>query len=142
MNRNIVVSALVAALMACGASASAQDRHEQNERGPQQQDQRGDAARDHADNGRQRDDNGRGHADARPQHGDSHASNRGAGPRHDLHKGNRVPSEYRNKQHYVSDWRGRHLSAPPRGHQWVQVDGDYVLMAVATGVIAQIVLGN
>jgi len=34
------------------------------------------------------------------------ASNRGAGPHHDLRKGARLPSEYRNKQYVVIDWRG------------------------------------
>jgi Ni/Co efflux regulator RcnB len=42
----------------------------------------------------------------------------------------------------VNDWRGHRLSAPPRGYQWVQTGGDYVLAAVATGVIMQIFLGN
>lgn len=142
MNKQIVVSALIAALLACSASVSAQDRHDQNDHGPQRQDQRGDAARDHGDHGSQRDDNDRGHANGPPNNGTRHAGNRGVGPRHDLYKGNRLPAQYRNKQHVVSDWRGRHLSAPPRGHQWVQVDGDYVLTAVATGLIAQIILGN
>jgi Ni/Co efflux regulator RcnB len=34
------------------------------------------------------------------------------------------------------------LSAPPRGYHWVQTGGDYVLIAVASGIIAQILLGN
>jgi Ni/Co efflux regulator RcnB len=42
----------------------------------------------------------------------------------------------------VNDWRGRHLNAPPRGQQWVQVGTDYALIAIATGVIAQLVLNN
>jgi Ni/Co efflux regulator RcnB len=42
----------------------------------------------------------------------------------------------------VSDWRGHHLTAPPRGHQWVQVGGDYVLVAVTTGIIAQLLLNH
>ncbi|MGK5079216.1 RcnB family protein [Janthinobacterium sp. HLX7-2] len=134
-NKKIIVSSLLVAFMACSASAFAQDRHDdRNDRTSQQHDQRGDRNDD------RRDDHAR--PNAHPNNGANHASNRGAGPRHDLHKGNRLPFEYRNKQHYVSDWRGRHLSAPPRGHQWVQVDGDYVLMAVTTGLIAQIILGN
>jgi Ni/Co efflux regulator RcnB len=42
----------------------------------------------------------------------------------------------------VNDWRGHHLSAPPRGHPWVQVGPDYVLAAIATGVIANLVLNQ
>jgi len=34
------------------------------------------------------------------------------------------------------------LQQPPRGYHWVGVNGDYVLAAIATGVIAQIVLSN
>ena len=34
------------------------------------------------------------------------------------------------------------LSAPPRGYNWVQTGGDYVLVAIATGIIAQILLGQ
>jgi Ni/Co efflux regulator RcnB len=67
---------------------------------------------------------------------------RGAGPNHDFRKGSRLSGEYRNRQYVVSDWRGHHLHAPPRGYHWVQTGPDYVLAAVATGVIAQIVLGN
>ena len=40
----------------------------------------------------------------------------------------------------VNDWRGHHLSEPPRGYHWVQVNGDYVLAAVATGVILDTLL--
>jgi Ni/Co efflux regulator RcnB len=42
----------------------------------------------------------------------------------------------------VDDWRNHHLSAPPRGYHWVQVGGDYVLVAIATGIILQLLLNN
>ena len=51
-----------------------------------------------------------------------------------------MPREYRNRQYVVVNHRSHRLSAPPRGHQWVQVGADYVLIAVATGLIAHIVL--
>jgi Ni/Co efflux regulator RcnB len=57
-------------------------------------------------------------------------------------RGGHVPREYRSRQYVVEDWRGHHLHAPPRGHQWVQVGSDYVLVAIATGVIAQLILGQ
>lgn len=60
----------------------------------------------------------------------------------EYHRGGRIPSEYRNRQYVVNDWRGHQLSAPPRGHQWVQVGADYALIAIATGVIAQLVLSH
>lgn len=68
------------------------------------------------------------------------------------HYGWRERSEWR-RGGYVAyrDWdrgyevdyrRHRHLYAPPRGYEWRQVDDRYVLAAVATGLIAAIVLNN
>jgi len=65
---------------------------------------------------------------------------RGVGPNHEWQRGDRLPSEYRGRRDVVNDWRGRHLSAPPRGYHWVQVNGDYVLAAVATGIILDMLL--
>jgi Ni/Co efflux regulator RcnB len=42
----------------------------------------------------------------------------------------------------VDDWRAHHLSAPPRGYHWVQTGADYVLVAIATGIILQLLLNN
>ena len=67
---------------------------------------------------------------------------RGAGPSHNFYRGGRLPNQYRDHRYVVNDWRGRHLSAPPRGYQWVQTGGDYVLVAIATGIIAQVFLGQ
>ena len=76
---------------------------------------------------------------AAPSH-DEHA--RGAGPDHSWHKGDRIPASYRDKRYEVSDWKARHLRQPPRGYHWVSVNGDFVLAAVATGVIADLLLNN
>jgi Ni/Co efflux regulator RcnB len=57
-------------------------------------------------------------------------------------RGGHIPPEYRNRQYVVEDWRAHRLNAPPRGYQWVQVGGDYVLVAVATGIIAQLLLNQ
>lgn len=67
---------------------------------------------------------------------------RGAGPNHDWYRGGRIPPQYRSRQYVVNDWRMHHLAPPPRGYQWVQYGGDYVLAAIATGVIAQLILGQ
>jgi Ni/Co efflux regulator RcnB len=67
---------------------------------------------------------------------------RGAGPEHSFYRGGRLPAQYRSRQYVVDDWRGHHLSAPPRGYQWVQTGADYVLVAIATGIIAQLLLSN
>lgn len=67
---------------------------------------------------------------------------RGAGPEREFRQGGRLPPEYRGRQYVVEDWRGHHLSAPPRGYHWVQNGGDYLLVAITTGVILQLLLSN
>jgi Ni/Co efflux regulator RcnB len=57
-------------------------------------------------------------------------------------RGGHIPREYMSRQYYVDDWRAHHLSAPPRGYQWVQVGDDYVLVALATGIISQLLLSH
>ena len=42
----------------------------------------------------------------------------------------------------VIDYRVKHLRAPPPGYEWREVDGQYVLAAVATGLIASIILSS
>lgn len=69
-------------------------------------------------------------------------SERGAGPDHAFHQGGRLPYEYRAREYVVTDWRSHRLSAPPRGYHWVQTGGDYVLVAIATGIILQLLLNN
>jgi hypothetical protein len=40
------------------------------------------------------------------------------------------------------DYRQYHLNAPPRGYEWREVDGNYVMAAIATGVIASVVVAS
>ncbi|BCF94684.1 MULTISPECIES: RcnB family protein [Paraburkholderia] len=61
-------------------------------------------------------------------------------PHRDWHRGDRLPPDYRGPQYVVDDWRGHDLQPPPSGYQWVQVNGDFVLAAIATGVISSILL--
>ena len=71
-----------------------------------------------------------------PEHADD-------GPRHaDWHKGERLSSDYRNRQYVVDNWHEHGLRQPPRGYQWVGVGGDYLLVAAASGVIAQVILSH
>ena len=60
----------------------------------------------------------------------------------EFRRGHRLPPELRHDQYVVSNWRGHHLSAPPRGYHWVQVGPDYVLAAIATGVITNLIIGS
>ena len=66
----------------------------------------------------------------------------GAGPSHSYYRGDRLPSYYRTRQYVVEDWRGHGLRLPPRGYHWVQTGGDYVLVAIATGVILELLLNR
>ena len=43
---------------------------------------------------------------------------------------------------YAVDYRRYHLRQPPRGYEWRRVDDNYVLAAVAGGLIASVVLNG
>lgn len=131
MNKKAIVSAIMAMCLTTSGVVFAQGNSDRNDRGRNDQGQRG--QQDRRDNdGRQQDHRGEGRA-----HNDNH---RGAGPNHQFHKGDRMPAEYRHRQYVVNDWRSHQLSAPPRGYQWVQSGSDYVLVAIATGIILQLFL--
>ncbi len=70
------------------------------------------------------------------QHQDPHSVHHADWP-----KGARMRQEDWGRGDHV-DYRSRHLKAPPRGYEWRSVDGNYVLAAVATGVIASIVVAS
>jgi Ni/Co efflux regulator RcnB len=57
-------------------------------------------------------------------------------------RGRYIPVEYRSRQYVVVNPYQHRLYAPPRGQQWVQVGSDYVLVAIATGLIVNLVLNN
>jgi Ni/Co efflux regulator RcnB len=62
--------------------------------------------------------------------------------RHDeWHKGAKIRDEDWQRGEHV-EYRDAHLRAPPRGYEWRMVDGNYVLAAVATGVIAAVVAAD
>lgn len=62
--------------------------------------------------------------------------------RHRYAKGQRLPSSYRADRYYVRDYGRYGLRAPPRGYRWQRVDDSYVLAAVATGLIASVIIAN
>ncbi|MDY7578210.1 RcnB family protein [Herbaspirillum sp. RTI4] len=142
MKNKIIVSALIAATLCTGNLAFAQDNGRRND---QHEQQRGD---DRGGNDRRNDHDDRDHRDNRDDHRgpqgrpDFRGDERGAGPDHAFRRGNRLPPQYRERQYVVDDWRGHRLSAPPRGYHWVQTGGDYVLVAIGTGIIMQLLLGH
>jgi Ni/Co efflux regulator RcnB len=56
-------------------------------------------------------------------------------------RGQRMSAEYRNahSRYRVADYRRYHLYAPGRGRQWVRVNNDYLLVGLASGLIADVV---
>ncbi len=130
-----LASALLVIAVAMPALSMAQDRddHHDDRRAEQSHDARGVEQR-HDDRGVEQRHDDRG---VEQRHED-----RGAGPDHKWHKGDRIPAEYRDKHHEVADWKAHNLRQPPRGYHWVNVNGDYVLAAVATGVIADMLLNQ
>ncbi|MBT2793614.1 RcnB family protein [Paraburkholderia strydomiana] len=154
MRNNIVPLLLAVILVTPSVTAFAQQWHQdrgaatQDHGRPGDQGARADQERFHgggqADNrnahGRPDDQRYGGHDQG--WHGGQQADNRDGGPipHRDWHRGDRLPGEYRDRNYVGDDWRGHGLRQPPRGYHWVGVDGDYVLAAVATGVIASILL--
>ena len=138
MNSKAFASAIMAMSLTTGGLAFAQGHGDRNDRGRNEQAQRS-GQQDRRDNqGRLQDrrgNPGRGNDYARQQ-------GRGAGPDHAFYRGQRLPAEYRHRQYVVDDWRSYHLSAPPRGYHWIQTGGDYVLVAIATGLIVQLLLNH
>lgn len=124
MNRKPVLSVVVILSMALSGLAFAQGRDD-NDRNDRNHDQRDEQ-----------------HGDQRYSSNDEHRDERGAGPDHAFHRGERLPPQYHRNQYVVDDWHGHNLSAPPRGYHWVQTGGDYVLVAIATGVILQLLLNH
>jgi Ni/Co efflux regulator RcnB len=62
--------------------------------------------------------------------------------RHDeWKKGANISHEDWNRGEHI-DYKEHHLSAPPRGYEWRQVDGNYVLAAAATGLIASAIVAS
>lgn len=56
-------------------------------------------------------------------------------------KGQRISRDEWRRYERV-DYRRHHLRRPPRGYEWRQVNGDYVLAAAATGLIASIIAAS
>ena len=51
--------------------------------------------------------------------------------------GHRLPPAYYARPYYV-DYRAYRLPPPPRGHHWVRHDNDVILVALATGLVLDV----
>ena len=147
--KHLIIPALVTALLSASASSFAQDRyHGDRDRGD-----RGDrySQRDRNDRNDRYDDRRNDRRDGYQARGGGRAGNEswgeerrwnGAGPEHSYRRGDRLPSRYRNHQYVVNNYREHHLRPPPRGYHWVQTGSDYVLAAIATGLIADLIINQ
>jgi Ni/Co efflux regulator RcnB len=62
-------------------------------------------------------------------------------PPHGWARGHDYRRGYRGPVYVVNDYHRYDLRRPPRGHHWVRDDrGNYLLVAVATGIIADLLL--
>jgi Ni/Co efflux regulator RcnB len=147
--KHLIIPALVTALLSASAASFAQDRYHGGDRDRYSQRDRGDS-RDDRDGDRRYDRNGDrrdgyqargGGRDGNEGWGEGRGWN-GAGPDHSFRRGDRLPDRYRNRQYVVNNWREHRLRPPPRGYQWVQTGGDYVLAAIATGLIADLIINH
>lgn len=74
-------------------------------------------------------------------HHDDHHDNHTYVRHNEWKKGARMNHDDWNRGEKV-DYRHYHLHAPPRGYEWREVDGNYVMAAIATGVIASVVAAS
>jgi Ni/Co efflux regulator RcnB len=138
VNSKSIVSTIMAMYLAAGGLAFAQGNEDRNDSGSDEPLQLG-VQQDPSDdevlqlNPRENESSA---------HSGEHYDERGAGPDHAYHRGDRLSAKERNRQYVVDDWRGHGLLAPARGYHWVQTGGDYVLVAIATGIILQLLLNH
>jgi Ni/Co efflux regulator RcnB len=55
--------------------------------------------------------------------------------------GERLPQEWRAPRYVIARPAAYHLHRPPRGHRWVRVGHDAVLVVSTTGIIVEIIPG-
>jgi Ni/Co efflux regulator RcnB len=151
MHKKALIIALMAVCMGTGSAAYAQSR---DYRGEHDQRSEHNERRDRSDRNDRFDRNDRhdrhDHDRRDYRRGDRYDSPRGGYQAHDRHPSGRqhfrrgayLEPQYRGHGYVVSDWRSRRLSAPPRGAHWVQANGDYALVAIATGLITQVLLNQ
>lgn len=59
-----------------------------------------------------------------------------------LKRGEQLPPRYRTHHFVVENWKAHRLTEPPPGHQWVQAGNDYALVAIATGMVQEVLVGR
>ncbi|HHA0003710.1 TPA: RcnB family protein [Klebsiella michiganensis] len=129
----------LAIILSCAlTSVSWADGPGGNNRGQQQVWQQ-DAGRGGPDGNRQQ---GPGKGPQGNPHQERHERDHFAWNGHDFRKGQPAPERYRGNDYRINDWNDRGLPAPPHGQHWSYIDGNYVLIAAATGIITSILING
>ena len=150
MKASAILCAILAGTFGFSTMASAQqwrggDRdHDRGHRSEQRQDHRGEH-REHREQWRHY---------QQPRYVEQHRhygygqphyvySQRGYRGEHRFYRGGYVPREYLRGPYFVSNWNAYPgLYAPPYGYQWVNADGQFLLVALATGLIANALINS
>lgn len=131
MQRLIPIALAALLFGAAGAHASDPPRHGWSH--GQEHHREGRHDRDRYD----RDRHDRGHREHYGHH------DRGWHGHHHWVRGERLHAHYRGPVYVVRDYRARHLRRPPRGYHWVRDDDDnFLLVAIATGIIADVLINS
>lgn len=154
MNTKSLVFAVAAACIGMGTPAFAQN-YERDYRSDQRYEHRGDRSQyrgGHDDSRYDRDDRYDRHdrwerraqrehrREIRQEVRQYNEYHRSASPRYDIYRGRYLPNAYHGDRYVVRDYHRYNLGAPPRGTHWVRAGNDYLLVALATGIIAQVLL--
>ncbi len=120
----LLALAVVTAMLASSGAASAQSEHFGDRSNDRQAEQSNDHRGDRADSNQ--------HSDWGRDYGQR---------RHHWRRGQRIGYNDWSSARAI-DYREHHLRQPPYGYEWREYNGQYVLAAVATGVIASIIMNS
>lgn len=144
-NMWVVCGALLMFSAAAVAQPLDQDYRDQQQRQDQGQDRGNhDQHQDQGNHGQYQDQRNHGRNRGNHGHGGNYSGMYDRG-RHEgwYRRGGYVPTEYRGGSYVVTDWRSHHLRQPPRGYRYVRSDnGDFLLVAITTGIIASILANH
>lgn len=84
---------------------------------------------------------GGGHSDHGYHEGDHPPGKHKGWHKSDWHRGDRIEIVHIERRYYIDDYAHYHLRRPPSGHRWIRSpEGKFILVAVATGIIADVLL--
>ena len=141
MNKQRSMWVVCGALLMFSAAAAVAQPLDQDYRDQQQ---RHDQGRDRGNHDQHQDQGNRGRNRGNRGHAQNYRGMYDRGRHEGWYKrGGYVPREYRGGSYVVTDWRSHHLRQPPRGYRYVRSDnGDFLLVAITTGIIASILANH